>query len=215
MEKYHIDLTNAAAGCASQNLQVVYRSPALNFAAVPGQATTLEVQITDGCGNLVGPNGGQPATVTATFSNGEPSQTMTHIGNGIWQVGWKPLKPGLVVVTVLAIMPQGGIGAVGGTATLLGTVSEPSTSATPLVTAAGVVHAASDQGGVPIAPGGLITVYGNNIADGGALDNGLPLPVQLSGTQVLLGNQPLPILYTNTGQLNVQVPYGVPIVSIR
>jgi uncharacterized protein (TIGR03437 family) len=28
---------------------------------------------------------------------------------------------------------------------------------------------------------------------------------------VLLGNQTLPILYTNPGQLNVQVPYGVPV----
>ena len=94
---------------------------------------------------------------------------------------------------------------------MTGAVSAPSTSSTPLVTAAGVVHAASDQGGVPIAPGGLITVYGNNLADGSVLNSGLPLPQSLSGAQVLLGNQPLPILYTNTGQLNVQVPYGVPI----
>jgi uncharacterized protein (TIGR03437 family) len=41
--------------------------------------------------------------------------------------------------------------------------------------------------------------------------NGLPLPQQLNGAQVLLGNQPLPILYTSAGQLNVQVPYGVPV----
>jgi adhesin/invasin len=39
----------------------------------------------------------------------------------------------------------------------------------------------------------------------------LPLLRQLNGTQVLLGNQPLPILYTSAGQLNVQVPYGVPV----
>ena len=75
----------------------------------------------------------------------------------------------------------------------------------------GVVHAASEQGGVPISPGGLITVYGNDLADGTAQDNGLPLPQTLSGTQVLLGNQSLPILYTSTGQLNVQVPYSVPV----
>jgi trimeric autotransporter adhesin len=209
---YHIDLTSAASGCASQNLQVQYRSPALNFAAVTGQATLLEVQVTDGCGNLVGPGGGQSASVTANFSDGDPQEAMTHIGNGIWQVGWKPVKTGPVVVTVLAILPSGNPAAtVGGTAAMSGIVSAPSTSATPLVTAQGVVHAASDVGGAPIAPGGLITVYGNNLADGVAQDNGLPLPQTLSGTQVLLGNQPLPILYTNTGQLNVQVPYGVPV----
>jgi uncharacterized protein (TIGR03437 family) len=39
----------------------------------------------------------------------------------------------------------------------------------------------------------------------------LPLPQQESGTQVLLGNLPLPILYTSTGQVNVQVPFGTPV----
>ena len=208
---YHIDLTSAASGCTSQNLQVLYRSPAQNFAAIVGQATLLEAQVSDGCGNLVGPNG-QNATVTANFSDNEPAQSMTHIGNGIWQVAWKPVNVGPVVVSVLAILPNGGVGATGGTASLSGTVNAPnSDAATPLVTAAGVVHAASEQGGTPIAPGGLITVYGNNLADGAAQENGLPLPQTLSGTHVLLGNQPLPILYTNTGQLNVQVPYGVPV----
>jgi uncharacterized protein (TIGR03437 family) len=95
---------------------------------------------------------------------------------------------------------------------LSGVASAPAPAATtPTVTAQGVVHAASDQGGVPIAPGGLITVYGVNLADGVGQSNGLPLPQQLNGAQVLLGNQPLPILYTSTGQLNVQVPYGVPV----
>jgi uncharacterized protein (TIGR03437 family) len=79
------------------------------------------------------------------------------------------------------------------------------------VTAKGVVHAASEQGGVPIAPGGLITVYGVNLADGVGQSKDLPLPQQLNGAQVLLGNQPLPILYTSTGQMNVQVPYTVPV----
>jgi adhesin/invasin len=65
-------------------------------------------------------------------------------------------------------------------------------------------------GGVPIAPGGLISVYGGNLADTTA-QNSLPLPQDSNGTQVLLGNQPLPILYTSSGQLNVQVPYGVPV----
>jgi uncharacterized protein (TIGR03437 family) len=88
-------------------------------------------------------------------------------------------------------------------------VASASATATPTVTAQGVVHAASDLGGVPIAPGGLITVYGQNLADGVGQSSSLPLPLQLNGTQVLLGNQPLPILYTSPRQLNVQVPYAV------
>src|ERR1035437_9880379 len=210
---YRIDVgPNAASACASQALQVQYRSLQPNFAAVTGQATTLDVQVSDGCGNLVGP-GGQSAQVAAYFSNNDPQVAMTHIGNGIWQGTWRPVNgSGLVAVKVTAFLQQGGSLVGGVSSALTGVVSVPAPAATtPMVTAKGVVHAASDQGGVPIAPGGLITVYGVNLADGVGQSNGLPLPQQLNGAQVLLGNQPLPILYTSTGQMNVQVPYTVPV----
>jgi uncharacterized protein (TIGR03437 family) len=190
-------------------LQVQYRSLQPNFTAVVGQGKAIDVQVSDGCGNLVGP-GGQEAQVSAYFAS--ESVAMTHIGGGIWQGTWKPLTAGPVVMYVYALLQQGGNLVGGQTGALSGAVSAPAPAATtPTVTAQGVVHAASNQGGVPIAPGGLITVYGVNLADGVGQSNGLPLPQQLNGTQVLLGNQPLPILYTSTGQLNVQVPYTVPV----
>jgi len=204
-----------ASGCAAPGLFVVFRTPQPSqstFGAVVGQGTTLDVQVTDGCGNLVGP-GGQSASVTASFSNRDSVQ-MTHIGNGIWQGTWKPLSPATVTTFVNAFALQNGIAVGGQSTTLTAVVSATGTAtaaATPTVTSQGVVHAASDVGGVPIAPGGLITIYGLNLADGVGQSSGLPLPQQLNGTQVLLGNQPLPILYTNPGQLNVQVPYGVPV----
>src|ERR1035437_10021191 len=254
---YRIELgPNAASGCATQPLQVQYRSLQPNFTAVVGQATSLDVRVSDGCGNLVGP-GGQNAWVTAYFAT--ESVAMTHIGGGIWQGTWKPLTAGPVVLCVVALLQQGGNLVGGQTAALSGVVSVPTPKdvaptvtargvvhaaseqggvpiapgglvtvygvnladgvvsvptpkdVAPTVTARGVVHAASEQGGVPIAPGGLVTVYGVNLADGVGQSNGLPLPEQLSGTQAFLGDKPLPILYTSTGQLNVQVPYTVPV----
>jgi uncharacterized protein (TIGR03437 family) len=74
-----------------------------------------------------------------------------------------------------------------------------------------VENSASFLAGVPIAPGGLITIHGQNLADGAGPSNGLPLPQQLNGAQVQLGDQRLPILYASPGVLNVQVPYGVPV----
>jgi uncharacterized protein (TIGR03437 family) len=202
-----------ASGCATQGLFVVLRSPQPSqstFGAVVGQGTTLDVQVSDGCGNLIGP-GEQSASVTASFSNKDSVQ-MTHIGNGIWQGTWRPLSPGTVTLFVTAFATQNGNVSGGKSTTLTAVVSAPAPElATPTVTAQGVVHSASDVGGVPIAPGGLITIYGLNLADGVGQSSGLPLPQQLNGTQVLLGNQQLPILYTNPTQLNVQVPYGVPV----
>jgi len=207
---YRIELgPNAASGCATQQLLVQYRSLQPNFTAVTGQATAIDVQVSDGCGTLVGP-GGQNAQVTAYFANA--SVPMTHIGGGIWQGTWKPLTAGPVVMYVVAVLQQGGNLVGGQTTALSGVVGAPAPGATtPTVTAQGVVHAASDQGGAWITPGGLITVYGVNLSDRAGQNTGLPLPQQLNGTQVLLGNQPLPILYTSAGQLNVQVPYTVPV----
>jgi len=195
---------------------VVFRTPQPSqtaFSAVLGQATTVDVQVTDGCGNLVGP-GGQSAQVTARFSDNQ-SVPMVHIGNGIWQGSWTPVRAGpgalRMVVDALAGKDANTLG--GESAVLTAVVSAPAgaSSLTPAVTAQGVVHAASAQGGVPIAPGGLMTVYGANLSDSEGQPGGLPLPAEFRGTRVLLGDQPLPILYASGGQLNVQVPYTVPV----
>jgi len=140
---------------------------------VLGQATAVEVQVTDGCGNPVDQNASVGATVP-----GDSWLPMTDIGNGIWQGTWKPVSgAGAVTVSVYAF----GNGVGGQTKPgLSGVVSAQAPAApTPTVTAQGVVHAASDQGGVPIAPGGLITVYGLNLSDAVGQSNALPLPQQL------------------------------------
>jgi len=197
-----------AQTCASLPLRIVFREPQPNqstFNATVGQATTLDMQVTDGCGNLLGPQNG---SVKASFSNGD-SVAMVNIGNGIWQGTWRPSSAGTVQMLVNALTSsQNGSIVSGQSATLTATVS---TAATPIVSA--VAHAASAQA-APIAPGGLITIYGQNLADSAGLSNGVPLPGQLNGAQVLAGNLPLPIVYAGPTQLNVQVPYGVPVNTL-
>src|SRR6185369_2443473 len=86
-----------ASGCASAGPLVVFRSPQPSqptFTAVAGQSTPLDVQITDGCGNLLDP-ATQTAQVSASFSSRD-SVSMTHIGKGVWQGTWRPLSPGTV-----------------------------------------------------------------------------------------------------------------------
>jgi uncharacterized protein (TIGR03437 family) len=199
--------------CSAQALQVVFQlpQPSLSFTATVGQSMTLEVKVSDACGNLVVPGSQQPQ-VTAFFSTGEPQASMTHIGNGVWQATWRPLSAAASAKAgVTAVIAAGG-SVVGGEATVQGSVTQPAAATTtPLVTQQGVVHAASDVAGAPIAPGELITLYGANLASGSAGNLGLPFPVSSNGTQVLLGTKPLPILYTSAGQMNVQVPYSVPV----
>lgn len=203
-----------AAGCNSNLLGVVFRLPQQSgpagFAAVLGQPTDIELQVTDHCGSLVGP--GQTANnaqVNAQFGNGDPNVVLTHTGNGIWKGTWRPVKPSSAPVTINVLAITSTPTAAGG-AGLTGTLSSVST--TPTVTSGGVVQAASLAAGVPIAPGSLVTIYGSNLADQTMQPSGGGnLPSQLGGTQVLMGDTLLPLLFTSNGQVNVQVPYSVPV----
>jgi uncharacterized protein (TIGR03437 family) len=203
----------ATAGtCSSPKLEIQYRTLRPGFVAVVGQGTTVEMQMTDDCGNLVGPGISSGAAAQATFSNGDPSVNLVHVGSGVWTGTWRPLKGGSgpVTVTVTAFLIQGS-STKAGQVDISGTIG-PGGNA-PTVRAQGVVQGASFAAGVPIAPGSLVAIYGTNLADGVGISNQLPLPQQLSGTQLRMGDKPLPILYASPGQINVQLPFDLPLNS--
>ena len=65
----------------------------------------------------------------------------------------------------------------------------------------------------PVAPGQLITLYGNAIgpdqpADG-IVNDVTMAPTSLAGVTVTFDNQPAPLLYVSSTQINVQVPFEV------
>ena len=81
----------------------------------------------------------------------------------------------------------------------------------PAVSAGGVLNAASFHLGAPLAPGSLISIFGQNLADTPAQAVALPLPTQLGTTSVTLGGRLLPLLYVGPGQINAMIPFDVPI----
>jgi trimeric autotransporter adhesin len=74
------------------------------------------------------------------------------------------------------------------------------------------VSAASGQAGT-VAPGELISIYGLGLGPQtgvtATLDSAGMLPTSLGGTEVQFDGTAAPILYTQTGQVNAQVPYSV------
>jgi uncharacterized protein (TIGR03437 family) len=71
----------------------------------------------------------------------------------------------------------------------------------PTVPNGAVLQAAALVPGAPVAPGSIISIFGSNLADSQGMEV----------TQVSLGKFPLPLTYEGTGQLNAQVPFGVPL----
>jgi uncharacterized protein (TIGR03437 family) len=207
-----------AASCPAPALRVESTALRDGFSVRVGEAVTVEVKAADECGNLLTPlAGGTGAQVVARPENGDPQVTLAHIGNGVWRGTWRPVRAvANMRMTVVAVFLGTAADVVAGRSQagkveLSGAVLAQGATAAPLLTAGGVVHAASFETGVPIAPGSLITLYGSKLADATGLAPGIPLPSALNGTEVRLGNRPLPLLFTSDGQLNAQVPYDVPV----
>ncbi|MBI3896445.1 MAG: hypothetical protein HY313_11000 [Acidobacteria bacterium] len=89
----------------------------------------------------------------------------------------------------------------------------------PLINPHGVVNAASFSTvgqtaacGVilpqpPVAPGGLVSIFGRDLADTTLRADSPPYPTKLGGVQVKFNGIPGPLLYVSPLQINVQAPF--------
>ena len=71
------------------------------------------------------------------------------------------------------------------------------------------VSGASFAANLPLAPGSLISLFGQNLADGTASAPSLPLGTLLAGATAVMAGNPLPLDYSSSGQINAAVPFGI------
>jgi uncharacterized protein (TIGR03437 family) len=81
------------------------------------------------------------------------------------------------------------------------------TGPSPVFNGTGVVNTADYTH--PLAPGGLFSIFGSNLSTSTGPQS-LPLPIQVTGTQVTVNGVPAPLLYVSPGQLNAQMPAVAP-----
>jgi trimeric autotransporter adhesin len=79
----------------------------------------------------------------------------------------------------------------------------------PAVFAGGIVNAASNAPGQPVAPGEAVSIYGSNLATGTAYASSIPLPTSLDGVRVTFNDVSAPLFFISPGQINAQVPWNV------
>ena len=148
-----------------------------------------------------------------SFSTGEENVKLDAINEGKWTKTWRPQRAtaagtrGTAYVTAVAMGPN---------LTLLADQvpipMDVQSGTTPRIFTGGVVNAASSQLDTPVAPGAMVTIYGENLASGqGTLAPSVPRPTELDGTEVKLGEKSLPLLYASSGQVNAQIPYDLPL----
>jgi uncharacterized protein (TIGR03437 family) len=79
------------------------------------------------------------------------------------------------------------------------TLALPSLNSTaPAVNAASFTSA--------MAPGGLVSIFGQGLATDANLASGFPWPTNLSGSTVSLNGTPMPLIYASSTQINAQLP---------
>jgi uncharacterized protein (TIGR03437 family) len=76
---------------------------------------------------------------------------------------------------------------------------------TPSLSTAGIVSSAN-FGAQAMAPGGLFTIFGSNLATTTEQASGAQLPTSLGGTEVVVNGRLAPLLYVSPGQINAQYP---------
>lgn len=70
-----------------------------------------------------------------------------------------------------------------------------------------VVNAA--DGTKPVAPGGLISIYGQQMAPVNIATKEIPLPTALADSCLTVNGVPVPVLFVSSAQINGQLPFNV------
>ncbi|MGH9786013.1 MAG: hypothetical protein ACRD88_17720, partial [Terriglobia bacterium] len=186
----------AVEGCAPTRLYAVIRTVAENFSLPVGWPSLIEAQVADDCGEAAA-----NATVVTSFSNGDPPLVLSAQGNGFYLGNWRPgnVRDQLVITLRAELPPLSG-----DELRIQGHVR--ATPSAPALFAGGVVNGASFAGGQPVAPGGIIAVFGRNLAQGLSHSSQVPLERSLGGATLNIGGINAPLFFASESQINAQVP---------
>ncbi len=79
--------------------------------------------------------------------------------------------------------------------------------AQPVVSNGGVINAASYAVGQPVAPGGLVAIFGTSLSTATVSGDTIPLSDQINNTSVTFNGIQAPLLFVSGGQVNAQMPW--------
>jgi uncharacterized protein (TIGR03437 family) len=192
------------AACTAEQLLPVFATPANSFRVQAGWPTPIEVVVVDDCGRAL-----NDGAVQVSFSNGDAPLSLTPQGRGRWGRTW-PARPSQqlneVIVTADAVQFEP---LLRGSAEIGGELSLEVDA--PIVGSGAIISAASFDTTAPLAPGDLISIFGQKLAEAQGTSASLPLAKELSGTVVSLAGRRIPLLFVSENQINGMVPYGLPV----
>jgi uncharacterized protein (TIGR03437 family) len=81
---------------------------------------------------------------------------------------------------------------------------------------AAAVNAATFQSGIPVAPGGLVALFGEGFADSSATAEEASFPLSLAGREIVINDEIVaPLQFIGPNQANLQIPSSAPVGAAR
>jgi uncharacterized protein (TIGR03437 family) len=196
------DGARQAAGCVPTRLLPVSTIQTVSFIAPTGLPLPLEVKVLDDCGDPMTTGG-----VVASFSGSPSTVSLVHLADGRWSGTWQ--AQGTAGAVTALIQADDPVRNLQGALALSGELQ--ATQGIPSINEGGVVSAAAfAQGaGAPLAPGGIFSAFGTNLADGSNAATSFPVPTQLSNSRVAIAGREAPLFFAGPLQINGMFPYDL------
>lgn len=190
-----------AEACTPTKLLPAITSLAQSARVTAGWPVPVTAEVRDDCGSMH-----TTGSVVASFSNGDPPVALQSLKDGRWSGTW-PSRAAVSIATTIKVEAVNPVQQIKGDQTL--NVDIRARQDPPVVEPGDVVSAAGFQPFIPLAPGGLISIYGDRLAEVTQSATSLPLPKQIASTQVVMGGVLLPLLFVSPNQINALVPAGL------
>ena len=186
--------------CVPSGLILTFQSPGQGNPVRFGFPATVRIEAADDCGEPV-----TDGSVSVTFSNGDPQLFLSSLGNGSWEATWPQRSQATQDVSLSAFASH----RTSGELRLEGT-AEVEVDVVDNPAAPPVVLAFTNSAGFresSLAPGMLSSIFGQNLALETAAATSLPLPEDLAGTSIQIGDGFGAMIFGSPNQTNVQSPF--------
>ena len=189
-----------AAQCGPTRLELLATTIGNGLSLPVSFPRVLTALVVDNCGSGV-----DNATLVATVEG--LNIPLRSLGTGFYSGTWTPQSAAAsVTLTFDALHPT--FAKVQRSFTVT-TAAAPGDVSLPTLFADGVVEGAGFASLRPLAPGGIISLFGARFAGENNFASQLPLERELAGVSVRIGGQDAPLFFVGPGQINAQVPFEV------
>lgn len=189
---------NYLAGCTPASMSIVGNTVGNGSNSPVSFPQALLAQLVDNCGEPV-------ANGTVVASVGGQSIPMANTGGGFYAGTWTPAQAAPSVnITFAGFHPS--FNSVQSTFNVSAITASGGTQL-PVLFNEGVVEGAAFTSRRPLVPGGIVSLFGSNLAVSTAAASVIPLERQLEQTIVLFGGVQAPLYFVSPDQVNAQVPF--------